>query len=108
MISPGRTRILVTTSMLLERICGVDFCDISYGFRSGRSCHQASSALGQLSATKKVSWISDSRHPRVLRTVHIHDEAITDPDRLSKQFGHRTAGGVSCENRHESELTIQC
>ena len=46
--------------MILERIYEVDFCDTSYGFRPGRSCHQALSVLGQIIATKKVNWISDA------------------------------------------------
>lgn len=46
--------------MILERIYEVDFCDTSHGFRPGRSCHQALSALGQIIATKKVNWISDA------------------------------------------------
>jgi group II intron reverse transcriptase/maturase len=46
--------------MILERIYEVDFCDTSYGFRPGRSCHQALSALGQTIGTKKVNWISDA------------------------------------------------
>jgi len=46
--------------MILERIYEVDFCDTSYGFRPGRSCHQALSVLGQTISTKKVNWISDA------------------------------------------------
>lgn len=46
--------------MILERIYEVDFCDTSYGFRPGRSCHAALAALGQIIATKKVNWISDA------------------------------------------------
>ena len=46
--------------MILERIYEVDFCDTSYGFRPGRSCHQALGVLGQTIATRKVSWISDA------------------------------------------------
>jgi len=46
--------------MILERIYEVDFADISYGFRPGRSCHQALSALGQIIATRRVNWISDA------------------------------------------------
>ncbi len=46
--------------MVLERIYEVDFSDASYGFRPGRSCHEALSALGRIIATKKVSWISDA------------------------------------------------
>ena len=48
--------------MILERIYEVDFCDTSYGFRPGRSCHQALSVLGQIIATKKVNWIIGRRH----------------------------------------------
>ena len=46
--------------MILERIYEVDFCDTSYGFRPGRSCHMALAALGKNIATKKVNWISDA------------------------------------------------
>jgi len=46
--------------MILERIYEVDFSDASYGFRPGRSCHQALSVLGRTIATKKVNWISDA------------------------------------------------
>jgi len=46
--------------MILEQIYEVDFHDTSYGFRPGRSCHQALSVLGQNIATKKVNWISDA------------------------------------------------
>jgi RNA-directed DNA polymerase len=45
---------------ILERIYQVDFCDASYGFRPGRSCHGALAALGQTIARKKVNWISDA------------------------------------------------
>ena len=37
-----------------------DFSDASYGFRPGRSCHQALSVLGHTIATRKVNWISDA------------------------------------------------
>jgi len=46
--------------MVLERIYEVDFCDTSYGFRPGRSCHEALSTLGHTIATRKVNWISDA------------------------------------------------
>ena len=46
--------------MILERIYEVDFSDTSFGFRPGRSCHGALSVLGQITATKKVNWISDA------------------------------------------------
>jgi retron-type reverse transcriptase len=46
--------------MILEQIYEVDFHDTSYGFRPGKSCHQALSVLGQNIATQKVNWISDA------------------------------------------------
>jgi group II intron reverse transcriptase/maturase len=46
--------------MILEPIYEADFDDASYGFRPGRSCHQALATLGQIIATKKVNWISDA------------------------------------------------
>ncbi len=46
--------------MILERIYETDFSDVSFGFRPGRSCHDALKALGQIIGTKKVDWISDA------------------------------------------------
>lgn len=46
--------------MVLERIYETDFSDVSHGFRPGRSCHEALSALGRIIATRKVNWISDA------------------------------------------------
>ena len=45
---------------ILERIYESDFCPVSFGFRPGKSCHDALSVLGQCIATKKVNWISDA------------------------------------------------
>ena len=47
-------------AMMLERIYEVDFVDNSYGFRPGRSCHQALSQLGSIIATRKVNFILDA------------------------------------------------
>lgn len=46
--------------MVLERIYEAEFCPTSYGFRPGRSCHQALSALGHTIMTRKVNWIGDA------------------------------------------------
>lgn len=46
--------------MVLERIYEEDFIDSSFGFRPGRSCHDALRALGHVIGTKKVNWISDA------------------------------------------------
>jgi group II intron reverse transcriptase/maturase len=46
--------------MILERIYETDFQDVSFGFRPGRSCHEALKSLGRIIGTKKVNWISDA------------------------------------------------
>ena len=46
--------------MIMERIYEVDFHEDSYGFRPGRSCHDALKTLGQHIGTKKVNFVSDS------------------------------------------------
>ena len=46
--------------MVLEQIYEVDFHDDSYGFRPGRSCHDALKTLGRNIGTRKVNFISDS------------------------------------------------
>jgi RNA-directed DNA polymerase len=46
--------------MILEQIYEVDFYDTSYGYRPGKSCHEALSTLGGIIATRKVNWISDA------------------------------------------------
>ena len=46
--------------MILEQIYEVDFYDTSYGYRSGKSAHEALSTLGGNIAMRKVNWISDA------------------------------------------------
>jgi RNA-directed DNA polymerase len=46
--------------MILERIYEVDFSDDSFGFRPGRSCHDALKTLGRNIGTRRVNFISDS------------------------------------------------
>lgn len=75
--------------MILERIYEVDFCETSYGFRPGRSCHQALSVLGQTIATRKVSWISDADirgffdHVSHERLVELLQQRVSDPKLLA-------------------------
>ncbi len=45
---------------VLDRIYEGKFYDFSYGFREGRSCHQAIREVNQLIMTKKVSFIVDA------------------------------------------------
>ncbi len=46
--------------MILERVYEEDFSDSSFGFRPGRSCHDALKALGHVIGTQKVNWISNT------------------------------------------------
>jgi group II intron reverse transcriptase/maturase len=46
--------------MILERIYEEDFSPRSFGFRPGKSCHDALSVLGQDIATRPVNWVSDA------------------------------------------------
>lgn len=50
--------------MLLEPIYENEFYDFSYGFRPGRSCHQALEAMRDSIMKERVSWIleADIRH----------------------------------------------
>jgi group II intron reverse transcriptase/maturase len=95
--------------MILERIYEVDFCDISYGFRPGRSCHQALSALGQIIATKKVSWISDADirgffdnvcHERMVELLR---QRIADPRMLLLVEGFLKAGVMIEGHREDTD-----
>ena len=74
--------------MILEQIYEVDFYDISYGYRPGKSCHEALSTLGGIIATRKVNWISDADikgffdhvcHERLVERLRIR---ISDPKLL--------------------------
>ncbi len=47
-------------AMLLEAIYEQDFCDSSYGFRQGRSPHDALHALRERCMTEGIGWIVDA------------------------------------------------
>jgi group II intron reverse transcriptase/maturase len=92
--------------MILERIYEVDFCNTSYGFRPGRSCHAALSALGQIIATKKVNWISDADikgffdnvcHEQLLELLQ---QRIEDP-RMLRLIRRFLKAGVMIADRRE-------
>lgn len=46
-------------SLLLEQIYEQDFCSFSYGFRPGRSCHQALHDLRQGLLKKRIQYVID-------------------------------------------------
>jgi len=45
---------------ILEAIFEVDFCDVSYGFRPNRSCHDALDTLDKTVMTKPINFIVDT------------------------------------------------
>jgi group II intron reverse transcriptase/maturase len=95
--------------MILERIYEVDFCDTSYGFRPGRSCHQALSVLGQIIATRKVNWISDADikgffdHVNHTQLVELLRQRIKDPRMLWLIQRFLRAGVMIAGLRHETD-----
>ena len=73
---------------LLESIYEADFLDCSYGFRPGRSCHDAVNALDKSVMTKQISYIVEVDIKRFFDNVQhywLHrclEERITDPNLL--------------------------
>jgi len=75
--------------MILEQIYEVDFHETSYGYRPGKSCHEALAILGGIIATRKVNWISDADirgffdnvcHERLVELLRVR---ISDPRMLA-------------------------
>jgi group II intron reverse transcriptase/maturase len=50
----------MAVTRVLERIYEADFLDCSYGYRAGRSCHDALGALGRTIQRQKVSWVVEA------------------------------------------------
>lgn len=50
----------LAVSKILSAIYEQDFLDSSYGFRPGRSCHDALRELNDIIMTKKINWIVDA------------------------------------------------
>jgi len=95
--------------MILERIYEVDFCESSFGFRPGRSCHDALGVLGKIIATKKVNWISDAdikgffdnvNHEQLVELLRTR---IADPRMLQLIERFLTAGVMIEGRRHETD-----
>lgn len=74
---------IVQTAVLwtIQCIYEADFCDLSYGFRPGRSCHQALDALTVALTTRKVSWLLDADLSKFFDTL--------DHEWLCKFLEHR-------------------
>ena len=52
--------IQLAVSKILSAIYEQDFLDCSYGFRPGRSCHDAIKELNNVIMAKKINWIVDA------------------------------------------------
>jgi RNA-directed DNA polymerase len=97
---------------ILERIYEVDFCDTSYGFRPGRSCHGALAALGQTIATKKVNWISDADirgffdHVNHEQLLELLGQRIGDPRMLWLVQRFLTAGVMIAGHREDTDQGV--
>ncbi len=98
--------------MILERIYEVDFCETSYGFRPGRSCHDALSALGEIITIRKVNWISDAdikgffdnvNHQQL---VELLKQRIADPRMLWLIERFLYAGVMIEGQRHDTDSGV--
>lgn len=54
---------------ILEAIYEVDFCDVSYGFRPNRSCHDALDVVDKAIMTKPINYIVDMDIEKFFDTV---------------------------------------
>ena len=93
--------------IVLERIYEVDFHDTSYGYRPGKSCHEALANLGGIIATRKVNHISDADikgffdnvcHQRLMELLRLR---IGDP-KLLRLIGRFLKAGVMIDGRREA------
>jgi group II intron reverse transcriptase/maturase len=90
--------------MILERIYEVDFYDFSYGYRSGKSCHEALATLGGIIATRNANWISDADIKGFFdnvcqtRLVELLRKRISDP-RLLRLIERFLKAGVMVEGQ---------
>jgi RNA-directed DNA polymerase len=61
---------------VLNQVYEVDFLDCSYGFRPGRSAHDALEALDKAIWTQKVNWVLDA-DVRSFFDAMVHEWAVT-------------------------------
>ena len=79
---------------ILNQIYEVDFKGFSYGFRPGRSPHQALDALTVGIQRKKVNWILDADICRLFRQLE---------SRMGLKV-HRASGGRSEDTSPDPEM----
>ena len=95
-------------ALLLEQIYEQDFCDFSYGFRPGRSCHKASHDLRQGLLNNGIRFVIDCDIRSFLdnvnheRLVELLRTRIGDP-RMLRLIERFLKAGVMIEGRrHET------
>jgi len=95
--------------MILEQIYEVDFQDTSYGYRPGKSCHEALATLGGIIATRKVNWISDADVKGFFdnvcheRLVELLRQRVSDPKLLALIVRFLKAGVMIDGHLHGTE-----
>ena len=95
--------------MILEQIYEVDFYDHSYGYRPGKSCHEALSDLGGIIATRRVNFVSDAdikgffdnvNHDRMVEFLRVR---VRDPKLLCLIVKFLKAGVMVEGQREDTE-----
>lgn len=98
--------------MILEQIYEEDFSPRSFGFRPGKSCHDALSVLGQDIATGPVNWVSDAdikgffnnvNHSQLMELLAIR---ISDPKLLKLIERFLKAGVMIDGNFQDTEMGV--
>jgi len=93
--------------MILEQIYENDFYDFSYGYRPGKSCHEALAVLGGIISTRKVNWVSDADikgffdHVSHEHLLEMLSKRISDPKML-RLIGRFLKAGVMIDGRLEA------
>ncbi len=99
-------------SLLLEQIYEQDFGSFSYGFRPGRSCHQALHDLRQGLLKKRIQFVIDCdissffgnlRHDVLLDLLRKRGEgrAVADPWRSPETSCHSGQARMGAERKHD-------
>lgn len=96
-------------SRILGAIYEVDFLDFSYGFRSGRNCHQALDRLDKIIMTKPINHVIDADIKGFFENVDHEwmkkflEHRISDPNLLRIIARFLRNGYMEEGNKYESE-----
>jgi group II intron reverse transcriptase/maturase len=92
---------------VLERVYEEVFCDFSYGFRPGRSCHDALKGLSRVIGTKKVNYVVEADikgffdHVDFAWLERMLEERIQDP-KVLRLIRRLLRAGVMKDGRYEA------